>query len=230
MALKEYLFKTASETNLLCKWTKDQPDRWILIQLLRARSRGKAAGAIFTLHGSGDEIGRFLKEDFGHKYGTYELLRDEDGLASVEVTNYLLPAYRGADPVELATALLGPDAHFAPILVHDGYIHIKVIASPAAGGRSFAELLKRLTAATQPGDFQLIHSGDWDPLVQLKARDDRLSDRQTEVLKTAIEFGYYDDPRRCTLDEIAGAFGVSKAAVHKRLLAAESKIIKNYSV
>ncbi len=228
LPLREYVFKTASADNLLCRWTQEDPTRWILIQMLRARSAGKAEGAIFTLHAKPEEIERFLRDDFGKKYGTFNQLYQHGDLASVEVTNYLLPAYRGADPIELTTRLLGSDAFFAPILVHEGYIHVRVIATPPADGKRFAELITRITAATHPEDFRLIHSGSWNPLGRLKHHDDRLTQRQVEVLKLAIEFGYYDNPRRCTLEEIARAFGVSKAAVHKHLVAAESKIIKAF--
>ena len=59
-------------------------------------------------------------------------------------------------------------------------------------------------------------------------RNDQLSPRQDEMLRMALEFGYYDEPRKCTLETLAKQFGVSKAAVHKRLVSAESKILKNY--
>lgn len=226
MALREYVFKTSSASNLLCRWTREDARRWITIQLLRNRGRGKAEGAIFTIRADAPETDRLLKEEFAKRYGSYDLLRRVEDLTSVEVTNYLLPAYRGADPVELATNLLGPDAFFAPILVHDGFIHVRVYATPPADGRSLAELLQRITKAARPDEFELIHSGDWDPVAELGSQAVRLTERQQQVLKIAIDFGYYDDPRRCTLEEVARAFGVSKAAVHKHLLSAESKIMK----
>lgn len=228
MALREYVFRTSSPSNLLCRWTQEDPNRWILIQLLRRTTTGKAEAAIFTLHAEASEIDQFLRDEFGKKYGTYRPLYRHGDLASIEVTNYLLPAYRGQDPIEMATRMLGEDAFFAPILVHEGFIHVRVIASPPKDGRRFAELIERVTAATHPSEFELIHSGDWNPLAQLKPQPRRLTVKQLEVLKIARDFGYYDDPRRCTLQEIAKAFGVSKAAVHKHLVAAESKVIKGY--
>lgn len=228
MALREYVFKTASSQNLLCQFTKRESGSWIVLHLLRGRTQGPAHGAVFTIHASQAAVDRFLTEEFGKKYGTYEVLQQGADFTSVEVSNYLLPAYRGLDPVEMTTRLLGRDAFFAPILVHEGYIHIKVIATPGGGGKPFTELLDRLTRVTHPEDFKLIHTGEFDPLLRLKPRDDAISPRQREVLKLAIELGYYDDPRRTTLEEIAHTFGVSKAAVHKRLVAAESKILKNH--
>lgn len=226
--MREYVFKTASHSNLLCRWTARQPERWILIQLLRREARAKATGAVFTIHAPAPEADRFLKEEFGKRYGTFAIINRRPELVAVEVSNYLLPAYRGQDPVELATQLMGPDVFFAPILVHDGFIHLRVYATPPAEARSFGELLKRITAAANPEEFQLIHSGEWDPLVNLLPTGHKITERQREVMRVAVEFGYYDEPRRCTLEEIARALSVSKAAVHKQLLAAESRIVKNH--
>jgi DNA binding protein with HTH domain len=226
--VREYVFKTANASNLLCRWTQHRPERWILIQLLRGEARRKAEAALFTVHAPDEEADRFLKDEFGKRYGTYRVVNRRPGLVSVEVTNYLLPAYRGQDPVELATQLLGPDVFFAPILVHDGFIHVRVYATPPAEGRSFSELLRRITAAANPEEFQLVHAGEWDPLANLLPPAERITERQREVLRVAIEFGYYDEPRRCTLEEIARGLGVSKAAVHKHLVAAESRILKRH--
>lgn len=226
--LREFFFKTTAQTNLLCQFTRREPGSWILVHLFRPSAAGKAERAMFTIRASQSAIDRFLVEEFGRRYGTYEVIGREDGLVSVEVTNYLLPTYRGLDPIELATSLLGRDSFFAPILVEAGYMHIKVVASAGAAGKQFGEMLRRITSVTTPDDFKLIHSGEYDPLKRLRPRNDQLSPRQDEVLRMAIEFGYYDEPRKCTLETLAQQFGVSKAAVHKRLVSAESKIIKGF--
>jgi predicted DNA binding protein len=226
--LREFFFKTTSASNLLCQFTRREQGSWILIHLLRGSSTQKAERALFMIHARRDVVDRFLVEDFGRRYGTYEVLAREDDVTSVEVSNYLLPAYRGMDAAELATSLLGRDAFFAPILVEGGYIHIKVVASSRAASVQFSEVLARVSKATNPEDFKLLQVADYDPTRRLKPRADQLSPRQAEMLKMAIEMGYYDDPRRCTLQTLAQQFGVSKAAVHKRLVSAESKILKAY--
>lgn len=226
MVLKEFFFKTSSQGNLLCQFTRREPGAWILVHLFRAGSSQRAERALFTIHAPQAAVDRFLVEEFGRRYGTFEVITREPGLVSVEVTNYLLPTYRGLDPVELATNLLGRDCFFAPILVEDGYMHIKVVGTVRGAGRQFGEMLKRVTTVTSPDDFKLIHAGDYDPRRRLRPRGDDLSPRQDEMLRMAIELGYYDEPRKCTLQTLAQQFGVSKAAVHKRLVSAESKILK----
>jgi hypothetical protein len=226
--LREFFFKTTAESNLLCQFTRREPGSWILIHLLRASSSQRAERAVFTVHASPPAVDRFLTEEFGRRYGTFDVIGRDEGIASIEVTNYLLPKYRGMDPIELATSLLGKDAFFFPILVEAGYMHIRVVGAGGAAGKQFAEVLRRISSVTSPDDFKLIHSGEFDPLQRLRPRGEALSPRQDEMLRMAIELGYYDDPRKCTLETLAKQFGVSKAAVHKRLVSAESKILKGH--
>jgi len=52
-----------------------------------------------------------------------------------------------------------------------------------------------------------------------------LSSRQSEVLSTALEMGYYDRPRGCTQRDIAEAMGVRQATVSEHLQAGEAKLV-----
>lgn len=52
-----------------------------------------------------------------------------------------------------------------------------------------------------------------------------LTEKQYETLRRAVVGGYYDDPQRISLEELAEEFGVSKSAVSQRLRRAESKIV-----
>ncbi|WP_313691774.1 helix-turn-helix domain-containing protein [Halorarum halobium] len=52
-----------------------------------------------------------------------------------------------------------------------------------------------------------------------------LTDRQREVVDVALEHGYYDSPRDCTLTALAEHLDVNKSAVSRVLHRAEGKII-----
>ena len=51
-----------------------------------------------------------------------------------------------------------------------------------------------------------------------------LTDRQREVLETAVELGYYDVPRDATHDRIAGELDVASSTVDEHLRKAESRL------
>lgn len=55
-----------------------------------------------------------------------------------------------------------------------------------------------------------------------------LTDRQEELIDRAIELGYYDTPRQCTLTELAEDFGLAKSTCSETLHRAEGKIITEF--
>ena len=55
-----------------------------------------------------------------------------------------------------------------------------------------------------------------------------LSERQLEVVAAAVDEGYYDTPRRCSLTELAEHLGVAKSTCSETLHRAEEAIIKRF--
>ena len=55
-----------------------------------------------------------------------------------------------------------------------------------------------------------------------------LTDRQRELLVEAVERGYYDTPRRCTVTELADAVGVAKSTCSETLHRAEDQVVKRF--
>ena len=55
-----------------------------------------------------------------------------------------------------------------------------------------------------------------------------LSRRQSEVLSTAVQMGYYDYPKRCNQSEIAKHIGISQGTVAEHLQRAESNIMSGW--
>jgi predicted DNA binding protein len=55
-----------------------------------------------------------------------------------------------------------------------------------------------------------------------------LSDRQLEVVVAAVEAGYYDTPRRCSLTELAGRLDIAKSTCSETLHRGEEAVIKQF--
>lgn len=53
----------------------------------------------------------------------------------------------------------------------------------------------------------------------------RLTDRQRDVLRTAVEMGYFEYPRGATMTEIADELGINDSTLSQHLVAAQSKIL-----
>lgn len=57
---------------------------------------------------------------------------------------------------------------------------------------------------------------------------DLLTERQWDVVTEAVERGYYDSPRECSLVDLAGALDVSQSTVSGILHRAEGRIIREF--
>lgn len=226
MALNEYAFRYRSESNLLCQFTKKNRGSKILIDLLRPRVEQEAEEAIFTLVAPKETWERFLKEEFGKKYGTFDVISSGEEHASVRVSTHLLPTINGRSPMGVACGILGYDTIFLPLVVVDGYVHIRFLSPSPNGKEKMEQLIGTLRGRFPPDDFTVYPVRRYAPERAYKKAAENLSPRQEEVMAKAVEMGYYDEPRRCTLEDLARAFGISKAAVHKHLSAAEKRMIR----
>ncbi len=67
-----------------------------------------------------------------------------------------------------------------------------------------------------------------DSISQAVESERLLTDHQFGILETAIERGYYDTPRRCTQEDLAGTLGIAKSTCSETLHRAEERIIKRF--
>ncbi|WP_435115298.1 helix-turn-helix domain-containing protein [Halolamina sp. C58] len=56
-----------------------------------------------------------------------------------------------------------------------------------------------------------------------------LTDRQRAIVREAIDRGYYDTPRECSLTELADAVGLAKSTVSETLHRAEERVMKEFA-
>lgn len=56
-----------------------------------------------------------------------------------------------------------------------------------------------------------------------------LTDRQRELIETAIEMGYYDTPREASMTELAGELDIAKSTCSETLHRAEEKVVKRFA-
>lgn len=225
--IQEYVFKIRSDDNLLCQFTGEHPDVRIVLNLLRSSSHAPVEKAVVTILAPEQLRKRFLTGQFAKRYGTFEVLSENDNYASVEISTAILSYYQRHDPIQLTIQMLGPETVFHPVVVEGGYILISVMSPNPDGLPAFNQFTQHMRRVVPADDFKLLHVGEFQPELRLRAKGRVLTPRQEEVIKMAIAMGYYDNKRSCNLEDLAGAFGVSKAAVHKRLQMAENSLIRS---
>ncbi len=98
----------------------------------------------------------------------------------------------------------------------DGRLVQRLLLEDQAAVRA---VVSRLEAAGRP--VELLSLG------RLEGRDD-LTSRQEDVLHTAYDLGYFDDPKGVSLRELARRFGVSVSTVSEALRGATRKLMGRY--
>lgn len=131
--------------------------------------------------------------------------RDDEALLQLESTaqTLLVPLWRAGVPIEM------------PFAVTDG----KATWELTTSSERFSALGNHLDAVGVDYHVEYVQVIGEDPVAGI------LTDRQREVLLTAMDLGYYDTPREATLTEVAEALDVSKATCSDVLHRAEGSLV-----
>jgi predicted DNA binding protein len=103
-----------------------------------------------------------------------------------------------------------------PLHLEDGWF----IGTLTASQRQLSAFRDELDVADI--DYQLIRISENEEATKT------LTPRQQEVIELAIQQGYYESPRRCTLTDLADLLDVNKSVVSRILQRAEGHIITTY--
>jgi hypothetical protein len=103
----------------------------------------------------------------------------------------------------------------SPVVARDGYLFIEFVMPESKIGDLWQSLDER--------------DVNYDVLSITEGYDvvDSLTARQREILTVAIERGYYDNPRKCSLTDLADELNVNKSVISGVLHRAEGEIIKD---
>lgn len=99
----------------------------------------------------------------------------------------------------------------------DGSFRITYIGSDAAFQEVFRHAVEE-NAVT----FEVVETGDYEPDEASFAR--LLTTRQQEVLKAAVEAGYYSAPRQSTLEDVAEVVGIAPTTAGEHLRKVEERV------
>lgn len=103
-----------------------------------------------------------------------------------------------------------------PFTIRDGEAEIEITASRD----SLSMFTTQLEAFGMTFDVEYVR--------EIVNSESLLTQRQQEILNAAVEAGYYDTPRKCSLTELAEEAGVAKSTASEILHRVEEKIIKEY--
>ncbi|WP_135821221.1 helix-turn-helix domain-containing protein [Halostella litorea] len=149
-----------------------------------------------------------------------DAIRDHPSIADYQrldaAEGTVLARYETSD-VALYEFAAGPAlAPEYPVVVRDGWFEFDL-----TGTRTEFERLRDGLEASDLGYELLSIVGDADS-------DGLLTDRQREVLGTALRMGYFEVPRACTLADVAAALDVDKSTASGVLRRGEARVLKRF--
>lgn len=133
--------------------------------------------------------------------------------------------YSRSEPHELARSLLALRDRYEVVVrmplrfTADGGLLGTVIGDDETFQRAVDSLPDGL-------DVEVAAIGDYQP--DLRDMFSGLTDRQHEILRTAIREGYYEDPRRTSQREIATVLGIAPSTVSQHLRRIEATVFSRY--
>jgi hypothetical protein len=149
---------------------------------------------------------------------TVEALRDHPSITRFELlesadrrvlTKYEMTDTELYDFVEASSSVIE-----FPVVAQDGWFEFEL-----TGTRKDLERL-RMALDAEGSVYEL------QSLVGTTNADVLLTDRQRELLETAVWSGYFEVPRKCTLAELAEIVGIDKATASTVLRRGEANIVK----
>ena len=228
MGLTEVVYKIRSQSYPLCQFTERNPGAKALLSQTSYDADAKTARYLVTLVGP-EQPTRDVLQLFDKLFERHEIARTAKDTVSLRCTASLERLRDTNSPAAFALEYFADTAMVQPSVIKQGYFHARLVV---AGKVDLADMLGAYEKGMNGGrydDFKLIRIDEYDPEQQASgAFSENLTPKQLEVLKTALALGFYNTPRNVTLDDLSNIFGISKAAVHNRLQAAERKVISKY--
>lgn len=153
-----------------------------------------------------DEIVR--RFDVAPEVRSHDVLHDDGEMVLIRSVTPVPAGYR-------ANRESGTPPNF-PARMQDGWIHTELTGSH----ERLSRFVDELAAADVPYEVE--------SLTQSHESLELLTERQREFVLEAVDRGYYDSPRGCTLTELADAFDVNKSAASGVLHRAEGRIVEAF--
>lgn len=177
------------------------------IQVLTATPGDEAGFALVKI--TADDLDPILDAIEAHDtIGEISVMALSDGVATVQVkasSPLLMTAAREAGvPIEM------------PVEIEDGVARIDITGAHERVAE-FGQMLRAVGA-----------SFDVEYVQQRLNPSESLTERQREVLFEAVERGYYNVPRTCTLTEVADHVGIAKSTCSEVLQRVERTIVREF--
>ncbi len=227
MPLQEIVFQIELTDLPIVQFTRDNPGSKLIFNHVTYDADHFPERQILTVVAPPAQYDKLLYV-LPEYYDDIKILRRDDRACSVLVSLKGEKKELLKGPYEAGLKKIGADMILRPTVVKDGWMTIGAVTFVDVDigklVREASDFLKALGVR-----LRLMHFGEYKPEeTPIGDYEEKLTPKQAEIVKMAIALGLYDTPRQASLDTLAEVFGISKAAAHNRMKAAEKKILSMY--
>jgi len=188
-------------------------------------SVSEEAGAAVTdvARSSPDSDGQVIEEFTvtGTDGGTIEAREDMDKVfATGNGTRYQFTRSRTDCVCETVETF---DCPVSDMRAENGQLHMTFHAPDVDRVRAIVTRLKELYSGVSLRSMR--RNGDVDPVDSILVDRSQLTDRQQEVLETAVEMGYFEYPKGANAGDVATELDISVSTFAEHLAAAQTKLL-----
>ncbi|MFU1782431.1 helix-turn-helix domain-containing protein [Haloarcula japonica] len=115
------------------------------------------------------------------------------------------------------------DCPVADIRAEGGQLHLTFHVPDVDRVRAIVTRLKELYDGVSLRSMR--RNGDVDPVDSILVDRSKLTDRQREVLETAVEMGYFEYPKGANAGDVASELDISVSTFAEHLAAAQTKLL-----
>ncbi|MES2155351.1 MAG: helix-turn-helix domain-containing protein [bacterium] len=227
MGMTELLFQVELPEWPVAAFTREVKDSKVIMNHIRFDDDHFPTRNVFTVLADQEHFPKLLQSLQDFYQNITVLRRDPHALSVLVEPNQDKMKFLKA-PFTAALRALGPDRILRPIIIQNGWMTVGIIT---AAQIEIGEIIRTTGESFKKAGLamKLIRWGEYKPEDHpIGDFEEKLTPKQTEIVKMGLALGFYDNPRRCNLETLAGVFGISKAAAHNRLKSAERKILTSY--
>ncbi|MEA3200688.1 MAG: HTH-type transcriptional regulator, bacterioopsin transcriptional activator [Thermoplasmata archaeon] len=228
MTFTELVVEIGDARSPLVQLTRPPDGAFALVRILDDGQASRRMRVLLACHGPASHFDGLARD--------LRALRPQDDVevayASESFLGLLLTMPCGEGPAALGflglPAVLreaGLDGLLDPIVVRGGRARIRVLVARPVDPPEALRALQAAQRALGAPDFRVARVGSIQPAEVAHLVRRMLPPEQEELLRLAASLGYYDTPKRSTLEGIAAKVGLSISPVHKRLKAAEETLV-----
>lgn len=227
MPLREILFEAAAPHDPVCEVTRSHEDVRAVCRVMDAGLEDGVARCSLTVLGDREVTGSLLKR-----------MRTDPRYPELEVVNltpYAMVLKVGervdGDSVNLLAEVwdrFGEDTLIDPFFIDAGRARVRALVARDLSTRQALQNLRDLQAAAPWEHFRVVRVDEFDPVEHARLLRRVLSPEQENLLRLAVDMGYYATPKGCTLEDIAERVGLTASPVHKRLKRAEQVLVTSH--